>query len=80
MSQVFRYDADWGLAAFWLPLGVNPRDDAVTLTDDGRFVAKFGVLRVETPLENVAGAHITRGYRWWTAAGARRSSQWRAGR
>jgi hypothetical protein len=73
MSRVFRYDVDWRLAPFWLPLGVNPRHDGVTITDDDRFVAKFGFLRVETPLTNVAGAHITRGYRWWTAAGARRS-------
>jgi hypothetical protein len=33
----------------------------------------FGVLQLETQLDNVAGAHITRNYRWWTAAGARRS-------
>jgi hypothetical protein len=73
MTRVFPYDADWRLAPFWLPLGVNPRNDAVTLTDDGRFVAKFGFIRVETPLTNIADAHVTRGYRWWTAAGARRS-------
>ena len=30
-------------------------------------------LKLETALSNVTGAHITRGYRWWTAAGARRS-------
>ena len=29
--------------------------------------------RIETPLTNVQGAHVTSGYRWWTAAGARRS-------
>jgi len=73
MSRVFLYDVDWRLAPFWLPLGVNPRHDGVTITDDGRLVAKYGFIRVETPLANVAGAHITRGYRWWTAAGARRS-------
>jgi hypothetical protein len=28
---------------------------------------------VETPLTNIDGAHVTRDYRWWTAAGARRS-------
>ena len=36
-------------------------------------VATFGFLRVETSVANVTGAHITSGYRWWTAAGARRS-------
>ena len=33
----------------------------------------FGLLKIETTLENVDGAHITRNYRWWTAAGARGS-------
>jgi hypothetical protein len=28
---------------------------------------------VETPLTNIDDAHVTRNYRWWTAAGARRS-------
>ena len=73
MSRVFLYDADWRLAPFWLPLGVNPHRDGVTITDDDRFVAKFGFIRVETPLTNIADAHVTQGYRWWTAAGARLS-------
>ena len=45
----------------------------MTITDDGQLRATFGLLRLETPFDNVAGAHITRNYRWWTAAGARRS-------
>jgi hypothetical protein len=45
----------------------------VTITDDGTFRATFGFLKLETPLSNVAGAHVTRNYRWYTAAGARRS-------
>ena len=36
-------------------------------------MAKFGLLKLETPLENVDGAHVTRDYRWWTAVGARMS-------
>jgi hypothetical protein len=40
---------------------------------DDRLVATFGVLRLETPLDNVSGAHLTRDYRWWTAIGARLS-------
>ena len=28
---------------------------------------------METPLTNVDEAHVTRNYRWWTAAGARGS-------
>ena len=45
----------------------------MTLTDDGRFVAKFGVVHLDTPLANIGGAHVTSDYRWWTAAGARQS-------
>jgi hypothetical protein len=71
VSQVFRYAIDSRLAPFWAPFGVRPSKDGVTLTDDGRFVATFGWLRVETPLTNVDDAHVTTGYRWWTAAGAR---------
>jgi hypothetical protein len=73
VSEFFRYALDVRLAPFWAPLCVRPAKDGVTLTDDGRFVATFGFLRVETPLHNVVDAHITRGYRWWTAAGPRRS-------
>ena len=73
MSQVFRYACDARLVAFWGVFGVRPSKDGVTLTDDGRLQATFGLLKVETPLANVDGAHITRGYRWWTAAGARAS-------
>jgi hypothetical protein len=73
MADFFKYDVDKRLAPFWLPLGVHPSKDGVTITDDGTFVAKFGFLKLETPLSNIDGAHVTRGYRWWTAAGARMS-------
>jgi hypothetical protein len=73
MDQTFPYATDLRLVAFWGPFGVLPGAVGVTVTADGRFVAKFGILRIETPLTNVRGAHVTSGYRWWTAAGARRS-------
>ena len=73
MSQLFPYEADIKLAPFWAPFGVRPSKDGVMLTDDDRFVARFGFLRVQTPLTNIEGAHVTTGYRWWTAAGARLS-------
>ena len=73
MSKNFRYAFDKKLAPFWAPFGLRPSKDGVTITDDGRFVATFGFLRVETPLDNIGGAHITRDYRWWTAVGARGS-------
>lgn len=71
MADFFKYDVDTRLAPFWLPLGLHPSRDGVTVTDDGKFVAKFGLLKLETPVANIDGAHVTRDYRWWTSAGAR---------
>ena len=73
MSRFYRYAVDPRLVPFWGVFGVRPSSDGVTLTDDGRFRAKFGLIKLETPVDNIDGAHITRGYRWWTAAGARAS-------
>ena len=70
---MYRYSFDKRLVAFWGVFGVRPAKDGVTITDDGRLRATFGFFKLETPLENVDGAHITRNYRWWTAAGARGS-------
>jgi hypothetical protein len=73
MAEFFPYAVDRRLAPFWLPWGVHPSRDGVTVTDDGTFRATFGFLNLETPISNVDEAHVTRDYRWWTAAGARRS-------
>src|SRR5437764_1187715 len=45
MDEVFRYAIDTKLAPFWLPFGVRPGKDGVRVTDDGRFVATYGLLR-----------------------------------
>jgi len=73
VNQFFPYAVDMKFAPIWLAFGVRPSKDGVTITDDGRFKATFGFLRLETSRDNVTGAHITRGYRWWTAVGARAS-------
>src|SRR5215831_1941694 len=73
MAEFFPYDVDKRLAPFWLPFGVRPGRDGVTITDDGTFRATFGWVKVSTPVANISGAHVTRDYRWWTAAGARQS-------
>jgi hypothetical protein len=73
MGTWFRYSFDDRLIAFWGVFGVRRSKDGVTLTDDGALRATFGFLKLETSLSNVTGAHITRDYRWWTAAGARGS-------
>jgi hypothetical protein len=73
MAEFFAYAADNRFAPFWLPFGVRPSRDGVTITDDGVLRVTFGFVRIETPLTNVVDAHVTRDYRWYTAAGARRS-------
>jgi hypothetical protein len=73
LAAFYRYSFDKRLIPFWGVFAVKPARDGVTISDDGRLRATFGLLKVETPLENVDGAHITRHYRWWTAAGARGS-------
>jgi len=73
VADFFKYEVDKRLAPFWLPFGLHPSTDGVTITDDEKFVAKFGFLKLETPVTNIDGAHITRDYRWWTAPGARLS-------
>ncbi len=73
MSQRFAYAVDMKFAPIWAPFGVRPWRDGVAITDAGLLITTFGFLRLATPVTNVDGAHITRGYRWWTAVGARRS-------
>ena len=73
MSDFFPYRFDRRFFPMWLGAGVVPWRDGVTVTDDGRFVATFGLLRVETPLDNIADAHVAGPYRWWTAVGPRLS-------
>ena len=73
MAEFYSYAVDKRLAPFWLPFGLRPGRDGVTITDGGTFLATFGFLKLETPLANIDEAHVTRNYRWWTAAGARKS-------
>lgn len=68
----FPYHYDLRLAPLWLAFRW-PSSQGVTLTDDGRFVARFGPLRAEASLSTVREAHITGPYRWWTAVGPRLS-------
>ena len=53
--------------------GVRAGAAQVELTDDGRLVARFGRLRLETALDNVSGYRLTGPYRWWRAIGPRGS-------
>jgi len=73
MAEFFAYAVDKRLVPFWLPFGLRPGRDGVTITDDGTFRATYGFMKVETPLVNIDQAHVTRNYRWWTAVGVRGS-------
>jgi hypothetical protein len=72
-SQFFRYAIDRRYLPVLLPFLLRPSRDGVTLTDDGLFVATFGVVKIKTPRANVTGGHVTENYRWWTAFGIRMS-------
>jgi hypothetical protein len=69
----FVYGFDGRFAPLLRLAGVRPDRDGVRVYGDGRFVASFGWLRLQTTLANVTGAHITEHYRWYTAIGARLS-------
>lgn len=72
VERFFPYDCDKRFALVWGALGVRPGKHGVTV-DDTTFRATFGRLKLETPIDNVAGGHVTAGYRWWTAIGPRLS-------
>src|ERR1700679_896664 len=73
MSRRFAYAIDKRYLPLLVPFGLRGSKDGVTLTDQGSLSAAFGFFKIETPLANVTGAHITRNYRWWTAFGVRGS-------
>ena len=50
MTTVYRYSFDKRLVVFWGVFGVRPAKDGVTLTDDDRLRATFGLFKLETPL------------------------------
>ena len=73
MTERFGYAIDKRYLPVLLPFLLRPARDGVTLTDQGSLVATFGLFKIDTPLPNVTGAHVTRDYRWWTAIGVRMS-------
>jgi hypothetical protein len=72
MADRFPYAIDTRFAAIFFALGVN-EDDHVELTDDGRLVATFGRVSVDTPLSNIDHTLVTGPHRWFTAVGLRLS-------
>ena len=73
MDRFFPYEVDGRFLPVWLACGLRRETDGVTLAEDGTFLATFGWFRLLTTLDNVEGAHVTEGYRWWTAVGPRLS-------
>lgn len=71
-ERFFPYDCDRRFTAIWGLAGVRPGRHGVTV-GESTLTATYGLLSLETPLDNVAGGHITEGYRWWTAIGPRLS-------
>ena len=72
MAQHFPYDIDKRWTALFIPLGLKD-DDGVEITDDGKLIATYGRVRVETPLSNVDHTLVTGPHRWYTAVGLRLS-------
>lgn len=73
MSQTFRLRLDRPWRWLLRLIGVRPGAAQVELTEDGRVVAVYGRLGVETALDNVCGYQRTGPYRWWKAIGPRAS-------
>lgn len=71
-ERFFAFECDPRFAPIWGLAGVRPGKHGVTV-DESTFRASYGWLRLETPIGNVAGGHVTEGYRWWTAVGPRLS-------
>ncbi len=66
----YRFDKKWTL--LFKALGVK-ESDGVRLTDDGRLVATYGRVRVDTPMSNIDHTLTTKDHRWYTAVGLRLS-------
>lgn len=71
-DRFFPYDLDNRWALLFKVLGVN-ESDGVHLTDDGRLLATFGRVKVETPISNIDHTLATADHRWYTAVGLRLS-------
>ena len=73
MEQTFPFRFDPVFRPMLLGLGVHPKSASVTLTADDRFVARFGVRKVDTPLVNIDCVQTSGPYRWYRAIGLRGS-------
>lgn len=70
-TRHFDYELDPRFKAIWWLLGVRA-GQGVTIADN-RLTARYGLLELSTPLDNVVGGHITEDYQWYKAIGVRLS-------
>jgi hypothetical protein len=73
MNNVFRFRFDPLARPVLTVLGVFSGNTSVTLTDNDRFVAKFGRWVVDTPISNIDCVKATGPYRRYKAIGVRGS-------
>jgi hypothetical protein len=69
----FRFDVDSRFGSLLLLWGVNSRTARVEIGRARGLVARFGLVQVQTSLDNLAGAELTGPYRWYKAIGVRES-------
>jgi hypothetical protein len=71
--QTFEFDFHPRYRPLLRALGVTAENSHVAITDDRRFVARFGSREVSTPLGNISCIQRSGGYRWFKAIGIRGS-------
>ncbi len=72
--ETFSFKFDFAARPLLLGLGVHPGNCSVTLTDDDRFVARFGRWVVDTSVTNIDCVKVTGPYRFYKAIGLRGSA------
>jgi hypothetical protein len=73
MSRTFGFDFAPGFRPLLLAVRADPANSYVRVTDEGTFEARFGFVRLATPVGNISCARKTGPYRWWRAIGIRSS-------
>ncbi len=71
-ESFFPYKLDKRWSVLFKTLGVK-ESDGVRLTTDGYMLAKYGRVKVKTPLSNIDHTLVTADHRWYTAVGLRLS-------
>jgi hypothetical protein len=69
----FRFEGDPRFRSLLLLWGVSDRTARVEIGPACGLVARFGLVKVQTSLDNIAGAELTGPYRWYKAIGVRES-------